>query len=286
MPFLEAPSMRTLLQAVSGITVAALSLAVVAIPCGAVRADDAKDAVDFLRGEVRVIGDNKKKIEEKVEALQKLERLGKEIVDRKLINAADPKSVELAALTFNTLEKAAAETKAAAEQQGKRVERVNGFFQIVDKGVAQGQLPQSVGTAVGELKAVVTESKISLDNAKKVLADADTATKEIRKGYVGLGLDVPSAAGGVAVRNTWVSVIGKYLPSGTITGSSANGYVVLLNNDNGSRSGVVKLECTGGTITPTSVPFTIEAGGTKRIDFTVSVPEGGNANYSITLSKN
>ena len=276
--------MRTLLQAVSGITIAALSLAVFAIPCGTVRADDAKDVVDFLTGEVKVIGDNKKKIEEKVEALQKLERLGKEIVDRKLINAADPKSVELAALTFNTMEKAAAETKAAAEQQGKRVERVNGFFQIVDKGVAQGQLPQSTGTALGELKAVVTDSKISLDNAKKVLAEADKATKEIRTGYAERGLDVPTGA--ETGRLSWVRVIGKYLPSGTITGSSADGYVILLNNDDGNRSGVVKLECTGGSIEPPSVPFTIEPGGTKRIDFTVRVPEGGNAKYSITLSKN
>jgi hypothetical protein len=45
---------------------------------------------------------------------------------------------------------------------------------------------------------VVTESKISLDNAYKALSNADKSTKEIRTGFAERNLDVPSAGEGKA----------------------------------------------------------------------------------------
>lgn len=261
-----------------------LVIAVLSTAASAVQAhQDIDPVVAYLRKEVKAVNDTKELLEEKVAAINRIEQLAADVIQKKMVNPTNPKSVLRAAGIFNTLNAAVEATAAQAKDAQKQIVRVNGVFATAEKGVQQGKVSQAATAVLVKGRTAIEGLKNQVDSSSDTIKNAIAAGKEFHDGLRVQDVVLPRFARGV--RPTYLGVLGGYFPNGTLTQNQVSGYVYIINYDDGDREGVLEWTFEGGTISPASTPLRVRAGGTQRVDFQLSVPEGGKIVYGPTIKR-
>jgi hypothetical protein len=246
------------------------------------RASDAEveSLKQFIAREVNTLNTKNESVKEKVSRLNDVNDAVNKVVEA--VRQDDTKSIENAMRVAVLYQQAITATEGAAKLLGEQVQRTGNVFKAVEKKEGDGTIPK--GT-------LSVDDKLALDRARKTLGVANEATpraaesSQIVKKTLGESGVVLLDGSGVDGRPAGLVLMAGYLPEGTISGGSVNGFVIIVNNDTEADHEayldiIVKGE---GNASPDHQKVAVSAGGTSKADFTINISPNGKLTYAPYL---
>lgn len=230
--------------------------------------DQVKELDDFLKQTVTVIEKQERDVQEKLQKLNEADR----IVDIVTANASNDDAESLAQMSIAAaqFQRAMEAMEVATQGQGKALTRVRNLFDVVERKEADGTVP--LGTLKPAYEKAHDLSRSTFERAHDAVSRARGEILEDFENLKNAGVNVPVIEGS----RKGIVVVSSYLPQGTVSGGSAEGFVVLVNySADRTHSGTLSWADDGdGAVSPNAQSFSIGPGNAMRIDFTVTVNSG------------